>query len=78
MEQRKKTEKGRLTMISQWLNRLPVSAVSIFFGACIAFGIVAGCERKERVLDIETPGADVEVDRNLDTGEVEVNVNDKD
>jgi hypothetical protein len=36
--------------------------------------VVAGCERKERVVDVETPVGDVEVDRNLDTGEVEVNV----
>ena len=65
-------------MISQLLKRLPVTAATMFFGACIALGVVAGCERKERVLDIETPGADVEVDRNIDTGEVEVDVDDKD
>ncbi|MCI0332133.1 MAG: hypothetical protein L0228_02770 [Planctomycetes bacterium] len=35
----------------------------------------AGCERKEKVIDIETPGADVEVERNIDTGEVEVETN---
>jgi hypothetical protein len=35
----------------------------------------SGCERKEKVVDIETPGADVEVNRNLDTGEVEVETN---
>jgi hypothetical protein len=65
-------------MISHRLMRLAVTAASMLVGACIALGIVAGCERKERVLDIETPGADVEVDRNIDTGEVEVDVNDKD
>jgi hypothetical protein len=30
------------------------------------------------VLDIQTPGADVEVDRHIDTEEVEVDVNDRD
>jgi hypothetical protein len=39
-----------------------------------AFGL-SGCERKERVIDIEAPGVDVEVDRNIDTGEVEVETN---
>ena len=39
------------------------------FAAALAF---AGCERKERVIDIKTPGADVKVDRNIDTGGVEV------
>jgi hypothetical protein len=36
---------------------------------------LAGCERKERVVDIETPGVDVKVDRNIDTGEIEVDAN---
>jgi hypothetical protein len=39
---------------------------------------LAGCERKERVVDIEAPGVDVEVDRNVDTGAVEVNATDRD
>jgi hypothetical protein len=65
-------------MISPGFMRWPVAAASTFLGACIALSTVAGCERKERVLDIQTPGADVEVDRNIDTGEVEVDVNDKD
>lgn len=39
---------------------------------CIAATISVGCERKERVIDIKTPGADVKVDRNIDTGGVEV------
>jgi hypothetical protein len=47
---------------------------------CVYCGISAlsGCERKERVLEVQTPGADVKVDRNIDTGEVEVDVNDED
>jgi hypothetical protein len=36
---------------------------------------LTGCERKEKVVDIETPGADIEVERNIDTGEVEVETN---
>jgi hypothetical protein len=39
-----------------------------------SFGL-SGCERKETVLDVQTPGADVEVERNIDTGEVEVETN---
>ena len=38
---------------------------------------LTGCERKEKVLDIETPNTDVEVQRNIDTGEVEVETNRK-
>ena len=40
------------------------------FGACA----LTGCERKEKVIDVETPATDVEVERNLDTGEVDVKV----
>ena len=32
----------------------------------------AGCERKERVLDVKTEHHEVTVDRNVDTGNVEV------
>jgi hypothetical protein len=42
----------------------------VALAAC--FVAIAGCERKERVLDVKTPGAEVTVDRNVDTGKVEV------
>jgi hypothetical protein len=35
-------------------------------------GIFVGCERKERVVDVKTPSTEVHVDRNLDTGNVQV------
>ena len=35
---------------------------------------LTGCERKEKVIDVETPGTDVEVKRNKDTGKVDVEV----
>lgn len=43
---------------------------------CLTLGLMAsGCERKERVLDVDTPGGGgVEVDRNIDTGAVTVDV----
>jgi hypothetical protein len=49
-------------------------AFSIFLGAAS----FVGCERKERVLDIQTPEGSLEVDRNIDTGEVDVEVTDND
>ena len=33
---------------------------------------LVGCERKERVLDVRTPGANVKVDRNVDNGNIDV------
>ena len=44
----------------------------IALSACFAALALAGCERKERVIDIQTPGVDVKVDRNIDNGNVEV------
>jgi hypothetical protein len=44
----------------------------IAFSACLTAFVFAGCERKERVIDVRTPAADVTVDRNLDNGRVEV------
>lgn len=35
---------------------------------------VAGCERKETLLDVETPGGQIEVERSKDTGAIDVNV----
>jgi hypothetical protein len=37
--------------------------------------VLAGCERKEKVLDVNAPGVQLEVERNLDTGQVDVKVN---
>jgi hypothetical protein len=34
----------------------------------------AGCNRKERVIDIETPAGEIEVDRSKDTGKIDINV----
>lgn len=35
---------------------------------------VTGCERKERVVDVEAPGIRIKVDRDKDSGAVDVNV----
>jgi hypothetical protein len=34
-----------------------------------------GCDQNEKVLDVETPDGEVEVERNRDTGDVDVEVN---
>jgi hypothetical protein len=36
--------------------------------------MAAGCERKEEVLDIETPEGQIEVERSKDTGELDIEV----
>ena len=44
----------------------------LLLSACVAAMVSAGCERKERVIDVRTPAGDVKVDRNIDNGKVEV------
>jgi hypothetical protein len=52
--------------------------ITMLFGVASALLVViAGCERKEKVLDIETPGADIEVERSVDDGDVEVSIDDQ-
>lgn len=36
-----------------------------------------GCERKEKVLEINTPGAEIEVERSTDSGDIDIHVDDK-
>jgi hypothetical protein len=55
-----------------------VTVVILLVGTCFGALTLAGCERKERVLDVQTPEGALQVDRNIDTGEVEVEVQDND
>jgi hypothetical protein len=38
---------------------------------------IGGCDRKEKLLDVETPWSDIEVERDRTTGRVEVDVDDR-
>lgn len=53
-----------------FMRRITSALISLSF--CFAAFSIAGCERKERVIDVRTPAADVKVDRNVETGKVEV------
>ncbi|WP_417847655.1 hypothetical protein [Thalassoglobus sp.] len=50
---------------------------AFFAAACLAtsVGFLSGCDTKEKVLDIETPGGEIEVERDRTNGDVEVEVN---
>ncbi|MEX2091939.1 MAG: hypothetical protein WD971_04635 [Pirellulales bacterium] len=53
-------------------------ALYLLVSCCAGVSVcaLAGCERKEteKVIDVETPGVDVKVERNKDTGKVDVEV----
>ena len=54
------------------------TGLGLTLAACLAVLTLGGCERKERVLDVETADGSLQVDRNVDTGEVDVKVQDND
>jgi hypothetical protein len=65
-------------MIAKSLCSSSIATLTLAFCVCLGAASFVGCERKERVLDVQTPEGSLEVDRNIDTGEVEVEVTDKD
>ena len=48
----------------------------VLLGAAMLFSL--GCENKEKVLEVETPNRTLEVERDRDTGDVDVEVDRKD
>ncbi|WP_404305398.1 hypothetical protein [Neorhodopirellula lusitana] len=61
------------------MNRLNESIRAYLLLLAVAAGfVILGCERKETLLDVDTPGTSVEVERSTDTGEVDVSITDKD
>lgn len=57
--------------------RLSYRRSSSFFAITLVLGSLIssiGCERKEKVLDIETPNGDIEVERSTDSGKVDVDI----
>lgn len=53
-----------------------VSLAPLVLGVAIACS--AGCENKEKVLEVDTPNREVDVTRDRDTGEIDVDATDKD
>ena len=50
---------------------------TLFFAIPLVIGsviIVGGCEQKEKVIDIETPAGDIEVERTKGSGKVDVDI----
>jgi hypothetical protein len=41
---------------------------------CGSLSGFAGCNQKEKVIDIETPAGEIEVERTKDTGKIDINV----
>lgn len=56
---------------------LMMGAAPLLGGLLLAStAMVSGCNNKEKVVDIETPAGQVEVERDRDTGEIDVETTD--
>jgi hypothetical protein len=65
-------------MRNKSLSTTLITKVTLGLSVCLGIASFVGCERKERVLDVQTPEGSLEVDRNIDTGEVDVEITDED
>ncbi len=51
--------------------------LSTFFTVAMVLGSLVtsiGCERREKVIDVETPAGEIEVERSTDSGKVDVDI----
>jgi proline racemase len=62
-------------MKCELLEGLSSLCISMLFCAVLVMpATIVGCAEKEKVVDIETPAGEVEVERDVDTGDTEVDV----
>jgi proline racemase len=62
-------------MKCELLEGLSSLCVSLMFCLVLVLpATIVGCAEKEKIVDIETPAGEVEVERNVETGETEVDV----
>ncbi|MCW1921163.1 hypothetical protein OKA05_01270 [Luteolibacter arcticus] len=54
----------------------PIKALGLLFAASSLLASV-GCDRKEKVLDVKTPGGGIEIERDKKTGDVDIKVEEK-
>ena len=54
----------------------PIRPITLLLATtCLLAG--AACQRKEKVLDIKTPGGGIEVERDKRTGDVDIKIDEK-
>lgn len=53
-----------------------IQPITLLLATTCLLGATA-CQRKEKVLDIKTPGGGIEVERDKNSGEVDIKIDDK-
>tara|TARA_R110002111_G_scaffold153375_1_gene220241 strand:+ start:233155 stop:233343 length:189 start_codon:yes stop_codon:yes gene_type:complete len=62
--------------MKQNMKSIWVHTIAVLLIITPAFTMV-GCDNKEKVLDVETPGGQIEIERDRDTGAVDVEIDKK-
>lgn len=60
----------QIAMNAKSMNRILMIGAALFLGA-------TGCKQKEKVLDVDTPGGGIEVERDKKSGEVDIKIQEK-
>lgn len=61
---------NKIAMNAKSMNRMLMIGAALFLGT-------TGCKQKEKVLDVDTPGGGIEVERDKKSGEVDIRIEDK-
>lgn len=62
--------KGPYAMNFKFIHRIVLASAALVLGT-------AGCQKKEKVLDVKTPAGDIEVERDKKTGDIDIKIEDK-
>ncbi len=62
--------------MKKYIQKLSIPFVALALLLTTSFTLT-GCDNKEKVLDIETPGGEIEIERDKDSGAVGVEVDKK-
>lgn len=57
------------------MKAIPLNKILIVGAALLL--VTTGCKRKEKVLDVKTPAGGIEVERDKDTGAVDIKIDEK-
>jgi hypothetical protein len=69
-----RTSKGiGMNSVIRWMAKRLVGGGAIVAVVAVTLAL-AGCEKKEKVIDIKAPGVDVTIERDVDSGAVNVEV----
>lgn len=58
-----------------WWFKSRVAVLSAIPFMCMSLAALSGCERKEKVIEIQTPTGEIDVERSTDSGKLDLDIN---